>query len=400
MNVITSLKSGSPENSIEVVERKGRGHPDTICDAVSEEVSRSLSEYYLQKFGAVLHHNVDKVLLYGGSAESVFGGGKVLEPCRMFIAGRATKSFGEEEIPILEIAHDTAQKWFKQNMHMFNPVEHIVIEPLLRPGSAFLSEVFDRDGDTLANDTSCGVGYAPLSRLEQLVIDIEQNFLRKAHSDWPDVGEDIKVMGFRHKDRIELILACGIVDAYCRNIHQHGEIKDKYCCEIQRMANDAGFDDVVVHVNAADSPDTGSVYTTVTGTSAESGDDGQTGRGNRANGVISPMRITTLEALAGKNPTTHVGKLYNICATFIAGEVFREIEEVIEAECLLVSRIGQDIATPGIVNVRVRLKEGNITDIEGRIMEIVRKNLSKIYDYSKNIINREIKFDQPPLQMI
>ncbi|MDG7049427.1 MAG: methionine adenosyltransferase, partial [Nitrososphaerota archaeon] len=55
---------------IEFVERKGAGHPDTVCDRASEELSMALSRYYLDNFGRVLHHNVDKCVLVGGRSEA------------------------------------------------------------------------------------------------------------------------------------------------------------------------------------------------------------------------------------------------------------------------------------------------------------------------------------------
>src|SRR5690606_39588302 len=74
----------------EIVERKGLGHPDTLCDAIAERVSVSLSRYYLEHFGAILHHNVDKALICAGSASPRFGGGELLEPIDIFLGGRVT----------------------------------------------------------------------------------------------------------------------------------------------------------------------------------------------------------------------------------------------------------------------------------------------------------------------
>jgi S-adenosylmethionine synthetase len=54
----------------EIVERKGLGHPDTICDALAETLSRNLCREHRDRFGTVLHHNVDKALLYGVSASN------------------------------------------------------------------------------------------------------------------------------------------------------------------------------------------------------------------------------------------------------------------------------------------------------------------------------------------
>lgn len=53
------------ESEVEIVERKGIGHPDTICDAIMEEVSRSFSREYVNSFGRILHHDCDEPLNVG-----------------------------------------------------------------------------------------------------------------------------------------------------------------------------------------------------------------------------------------------------------------------------------------------------------------------------------------------
>ena len=83
---ISPLDSPSPATlPIEIVERKGVGHPDTICDALAETLSVALSRFYLDRFGAILHHNVDKALLWGGAARPRFGGGEVLQPIELYL---------------------------------------------------------------------------------------------------------------------------------------------------------------------------------------------------------------------------------------------------------------------------------------------------------------------------
>jgi S-adenosylmethionine synthetase len=86
--ILSSLES--VDDTVEVVERKGLGHPDTICDALAEALSLSLCREYQQRFGAILHHNVDKALLCGGSAVPSFGGGTVTRPIDIYLAGRAS----------------------------------------------------------------------------------------------------------------------------------------------------------------------------------------------------------------------------------------------------------------------------------------------------------------------
>ncbi len=77
------------EDEVEVVERKGLGHPDTICDALAESLSQSLCLEYRKRFGTILHHNVDKALLCGGRAVPSFGGGTVFFPIHIHLGGRA-----------------------------------------------------------------------------------------------------------------------------------------------------------------------------------------------------------------------------------------------------------------------------------------------------------------------
>ena len=62
------------------MKRKGLGHPDSVCDALVENLSIALSRFYLERFGVILHHNVDKGLLWGGAAQPAFGGGEIAEP--------------------------------------------------------------------------------------------------------------------------------------------------------------------------------------------------------------------------------------------------------------------------------------------------------------------------------
>ena len=108
--------------------------------------------------------------------------------------------------------------------------------------------------------------------------------------------------------------------------------------------------EVEVYVNCADT--TENIYLTVTGTSIEMGDDGATGRGNRGNGLITPMRPMTMEAIAGKNPVSHVGKIYNVLAQKAAAEI-AEIDWVDEAYVTFVSKIGSPISKPLLRGVQI-----------------------------------------------
>ncbi len=123
-------------------------------------------------------------------------------------------------------------------------------------------------------------------------------------------------------------------------------------------------------VNAADKGY--SIYLTVTGTSCESGDNGQVGRGNRINGLITPCHTMSLEAVAGKNPVSHVGKIYNLKAQEIANRI-NEAFKVKEVQVQLLSRIGKPINDP-FVGIKY-ISNGDFRKSE--VEEIVSRSLSK-----------------------
>lgn len=366
---------------VEIVERKGIGHPDTVCDALAEELSRALCRFYLERFGLVMHHNVDKVLLWGGSSSPAFGGGKILAPMEIFFAGRATCEYKGIKVPLDDLIHESCSNWLRSHFHALNPDRHVKIHNLVRPGSADLVDLYlrqEKTGIALANDTSCGVGYAPLSPLEYMVLRVEKHLnasdIKSVH---PEIGEDIKVMGVRQKDAIELTIACAFIDRHIADVEDYLGKKDKLI-QLAKQAASTDFDGPIsVTVNAADDIASESLYLTVTGTSAESGDDGEVGRGNRVNGLIAPYRPMNMEAAAGKNPVTHVGKLYNIIAQQIADTLVHEIDAISEAYCYLVSRIGSPVNEPQVVDLHLAMQEGSsIDEIRSRIEEIVCDKLT------------------------
>lgn len=379
--VVSGLPPG--ESPVEMVERKGLGHPDSICDALAENLSRNLCLHYRERFGEVLHHNVDKALLCGGSAAPAFGGGEVLAPMDIYLSGRAVAAVGGAAIPVRDIAIEGSRAWLRRHMHALDAERHVRLHDAVRPGSLALGQLFARRGahrSPLANDTSFGVGYAPMSRLERLVLDVEcglnaRDRLR-AHPAW---GEDIKVMGVRRGDGLLLTISCAMIGAWLASLDAYRDELRAIAGHAEALARAAGFDDCRIEVNAADDLAAGSVYLTVTGTSAEAGDDGEVGRGNRVNGLITPYRPMSLEAAAGKNPVTHVGKIYNVVAGRVARRLVETIPEISAAECYLVSQIGRPVDDPAIAHVRVATRGGMpANELEPRIAEVVSAGLAGI----------------------
>ena len=400
---VTTLETPRVDTlDVEIVERKGLGHPDTLCDAIAEAFSLSLCRFYLDRFGLVLHHNVDKALLWGGTARPAFGGGAVMQPFEVFVAGRATAAFKGVAVPVADLLQDAATTWLRKHMHALDPAAHAVFHTLTRPGSADLVELFLRqraDGAALANDTSLGVGYAPLSELETVVLRVEQHLnapaVKAAH---PEIGEDIKIMGVRKAGKLRLTIGCALVGRFLAGL-------DDYCAaklRVAEMARQIGGrftdKDIEVEVNAADDLAAESVFLTVTGTSADSGDDGEAGRGNRTNGLIAPYRPMTMESISGKNPITHVGKLYNLAAGLIAQALVEEIPDVIEAQCFLVSAIGRPVTDPQAADIRLRLRDpARLPDARRRAQEIAADHIARIDRIWLRLLSGEIGFNRWPL---
>jgi len=364
----------------EIVERKGRGHPDSLCDALAENLSLALSRYYVERFGAVLHHNVDKALLVGGAARPAFGGGVVDEPIEITLAGRATRQFRGVTVPVDEIALQASREWLARNLRHVDAGRDFRIVPRIRETSGDLAELFARGatgGVPLANDTSFGVGYAPFDRLERAVLAVGEALAatptRDAH---PEIGDDVKILGLRSGGRLEVTVACAFVGRHVRDLDDYRAKKAAVASLAASAARKASGVDAEAVVNAADGDTPDSVYLTVTGLSAEAGDDGQVGRGNRANGLITPYRPMSLEAVAGKNPVSHTGKLYNLLAQRIARRLKDELAAVERAECWLLSRIGSPVSEPQLADVALGLAHPRaLQAVRAPAEEIVREEL-------------------------
>jgi S-adenosylmethionine synthetase len=381
---IELLTAPSPASlPLEIAERKGVGHPDTICDALAEHLSVALSRAYLERCGAILHHNVDKGLLWGGAARPAFGGGEMRAPIELHLGGRATVEVRGDTVPVEELAVESSRAWLRANLRFLDPDRHVRIIPHIRPTSSELAALFLRQAEAgvpLANDTSFGVGFAPLDELERIVLAVERRLndpaVKHAH---PEIGEDVKVMGARRGGAIALTVACALVDRHVTSLAEYHAKKARVGELALDAARGVSSSPVDVQVNAADGDTPEAIYLTVTGLSAESGDDGQVGRGNRVNGLITPYRPMSLEAVAGKNPITHVGKLYNVIAHRTAHAVVAEARGVSEAQCFLLSRVGRPIAEPQVFEVRVRLDDPRaLATAASRIEQVARAELAHI----------------------
>ncbi len=382
---------------VEIVERKGKGHPDSLIDGASEAVSRALCKYYLDEYGRIFHHNVDKGILVGGRSNPRFGGGEVIEPIFVMVAGRAVsriKKDGEvRDVPVGVLATSSINDFLKETLRYLDIEEDVNVEYKIKQGSSDLMAIFDNSRNIpLGNDTSIGIGFAPLTATENLVLETEQMLNSPSlKKELPEVGEDIKVMGLKKNSTVNLTVASAMISRHIPDASHYLSVVEEVKRKVEDQASRITDLDVNVQVNAGDNPAKDVFYLTVTGTSAESGDDGNTGRGNRHNGLITAMRQYSMEACAGKNPVNHTGKLYNVLAQKAADKIVGEVKNIKEVYVRMLSRIGSPIDQPQVCSSAVVLEEGvALSDVEGDITAILDGELDGITSITPLILEGKV----------
>ena len=394
------------EEEYEFVERKGKGHPDTLSDALAETFSAKYSKYTKDKFGAVLHHNFDKVGLLGGASYVRFGEGYLTKPIRVLLNGRASTKFADTVIPIKEMLIE----WTKEFMHQAFPMIdvdkdlefHYNLSNQSSPGKTEEDKAqkgtrkywFEPRGlfdlqetkKLFSNDTSMGVGYAPYTKLEQLVLAIEGKLNSKEFKQkYPWVGSDIKIMGFRFRDSFDITMCIPQISIYVANIDEYKQNMEFVRGVIFSIAQEMGIEKFDLHTNTRDNYENSELYLTVTGSSIESGDEGLVGRGNRINGIISPTRLMSMEGACGKNPVYHIGKIYYVAANEISKKIYNKFN--IKNEVVLISQSGRDLLDPWIVCVSVPADFNNIASIE----DYIKEEISRIPEYTKQLIEQQLQ---------
>ncbi|AGB37372.1 methionine adenosyltransferase [Natronococcus occultus] len=381
------------DQEVEIVERKGIGHPDSICDGVAESVAGALAREYIDRVGEVLHFNTDETQLVAGEAAPAFGGGEVVDPIYLLIVGRATKRYEGQMIPAETIALRAAREYLEETIPQLTYGEDIVVDVKLGEGSGDLQEVFGEDEVSvpMANDTSFGVGHAPLTETERIVLEAERQLNGEYASTHPELGPDVKIMGKREGEKIDVTVAAAMVDEYIADIDEYAEAVESVRDFVTEVARDHTDREVDVHVNTADDYEEGSIYLTVTGTSAEQGDDGSVGRGNRANGLITPNRSMSMEATSGKNPVNHIGKIYNLLSTSIAESVVDDVDGIRDLRVRLLSQIGRPIDQPHVADVHVVTDEDvALEDVEDDVEVIVDRELADVTEITRQVIDGEL----------
>jgi S-adenosylmethionine synthetase len=379
---------------IELVERKCLGHPDSIADGIAESVSRALCNMYIEQCEGVLHHNTDQGEIVAGESHPAFGGGKIVKPIFILLDGRTTKTFEEKDLPADTTAIGAAKEYLRTLLPELNLDKELIVDCRLGRGSTDLRDVFKPDSNAIirANDTSFGVSYAPFSEVENCIQAISSHIDNTLRPKYPAYGQDIKIMGVRNGNVMSFTLCCAMVDRYISSLDEYINYRSKLVDEAMKVAKNFTDRAVTVEVNTADRDSECSLFLTVTGTSAEMGDDGSVGRGNRANGLITPHRPMSMEATSGKNPINHIGKIYNVLSHELAHSCVKNVGGIEEIEIRLLSQIGMPIDQPLVASVRIiPYDPASFTSIQKDVHGIIDAGLTDIASVTERIIQGKVQ---------
>lgn len=387
----------------ETIERKGVGHPDTLADRLASQISQAYANYTVENCdGYILHHQVDKLMIIGGASSVTWGAGKFIEPIRIIVAGRATTSYLGEPIPVAEIVERTIKSFFKEHLPLVDTDEDIVIQHELT-ANAGPGTVQDSEGaianmfspveqgairgyeKVVANDTSYCVSYAPLSAVENAVIDAEQHLTSTTLQDeYPWLGTDIKIMAVRNGDDLDITACIPQIARYVESLDEYQRNLETISKEFAAFFEDLpGVHDVNISLNTKDDYEKNNVYLTVAGSSL-AGDIGVVGRGNRTNGLITANRPMSLEGTNGKNPRYYSGFVYANLTKRLAKRLHDEFEREVVVE--IVSQNGGDLFDPW--QSTVKMDHG--PDDEKRIKRIVKESFEDIPTITEDFLAGEI----------
>lgn len=394
MTIVVEALQATPvaRRRIELVERKGLGHPDMLCDSLVEAISLELNRMYLERLGRIPHYNIDKALLVAGQCVKRFGWGELTRPIQLIVGDRATLTADGIGLPVEERARAAVDAWIGAHLPHLHAGKDLTTRAVLAPGSAELQGIF-RAGDApvTSNDTCGAAGYAPLSPTEEMVLAIE-HFLNSSEfkARFPDTGQDVKVLGIRQDEALALTVAMPFL---CREVESEGAYfrrKGEVLAALAERFRAAPFS---IHwaLNCLDHPGRGTegAYLSLTGTSAEDADSGQVGRGNRANGLIALSRPTGGEAAAGKNPVAHVGKIYSVLSHRLARLIHARCPALLEVYVHLSARIGEPVDRPWTGVQVVLPREVGLGEVEGSIRQLVDAELHRMPEFQAELIRGE-----------
>jgi len=86
----------------------------------------------------------------------------------------------------------------------------------------------------------------------------------------------------------------------------------------------------------------------------------------------------SLEAAAGKNPASHVGKLYNVLAHQLAAHIATSVDGVTQVVVRLLSAIGRPVDQPQLAAIEIVANGGLSPTQQHLIRELVQQRLADL----------------------
>lgn len=354
---------GPASAPVEIVERKGLGHPDTLADALAERMSVAYSRHCLQRYGAVLHHNLDKLYLRGGHCRTGLGDFEMTEPVTLTIGGRVSASFAERPVPYRELFEEAARGYLATVLPRFDHARWLRVEHATTSRSRFPSWFHPASLDDLpelahpsASDTAVITAWHPETPAERVALVLERHLNREGGGPrYPELGQDIKVMAVRTGEHLDITVNVAVNPLAVSDTDSYDAVIARLHGELDQLTGTvlAGTMSHRLSLNTGDgNPYRGKrCYLLGTGSCLEFGEEGFVGRGNTPAGYIPLHRPKSAEAAFGKNPVYHAGKVYAVHASRIARRVFEKTGS--PATVTIASRHSDPLRQPSFTDVAV-----------------------------------------------
>lgn len=383
---------------VEVVEKKGRGHPDTLADGLAEYISNSYSLYTLEQYGHILQHNFDKVGLLGGSSKVSFGIGEIISPIRVLINGRASVCYYDKQIPCNELILDWSKSFLSRELPLASMSSDFVWHFNLSSANTAGYPIDDfaqastnphtQREKILASDTAAVCSHYPLSNLEYAVLacedELSSNSSRKVY---PWLGYDIKILAIRKGNVIEVTACIPQISRFVPSFESYKSNIQFVSEWLKRIFRNHLPDfDIRIMINTKDDYLNCSYYLTAIGSCIESGDEGLVGRGNRPCRLIPISRSFSGEAACGKNPVFFPGKLYPVVGRSIAEKLYKITGKPVEI--WLISQEGHSLMNPWSTIV---IFDGKVDIAEREITPVIEEELARIPEHTIQLINGNIQ---------
>ncbi len=329
---------GPAQLPIEAVERKGIGHPDTLADALAERLSIAYSRHCRQHYGAVLHHNLDKLYLRGGHARTDPGVFEMTEPTTVVVGGRVSTSFAGEPIDHRDLFDEVVTGYLARVLPNFEVSKWLRIEHATTDRSRYPTWFHPRDLHDLpeiryatGSDTVAVTGWWPPTPTERIVLAVERYLNQQANGPrYTHLGQDVKVMALRQGGRVDVTLNVAVHPDAAPTRSAYETALRNLKPELDKVANEAAAGEADPHIRLnthAANPFHGKrQYLLGSGSCLEFGEEGFVGRGNGPAGLIAVHRPKSVEAAYGKNPVYHSGKVYTIYAEQIARTIHHQLD--------------------------------------------------------------------------